>query len=73
MTAGACAKSKAPPGDGDLPAGDAVGVGAVRQIYGHTAAGALQVEDAPNTASGPSYGHHNPFLHRLQLEAGGHG
>lgn len=41
-------------GDGDLPAGDAVGVGAVGQIYGHTAPGVLQVEDAPNTASGPS-------------------
>lgn len=41
-------------GDGDLLAGDAVGVGAVGQIYGHTAASVLQVEDAPNTASGPS-------------------
>lgn len=54
MTAGACAKSKAPPGDGDLPAGDAVGVGAVGQIYGHTAPGVLQVEDAPNTGLRPS-------------------
>lgn len=41
-------------GDGDLPAGDAVGVGAVGQIYGHTAAGVLQVEDAPNTGLRPS-------------------
>ena len=34
----------------------------------------LQVEDAPNTGLRPVIAaHHSPFLHRLQLEAGGHG